>query len=140
MSDLRRRRRSDDALPDVTPILDMVFILLIFFVLAAAFAIHGDDVRLPQSSSARLFAGKPIRISIAADGSLSSDHRPITVRDIGFLVREASREDGGSRRVLLETDRDAPVGAFLTVVDTIRSQGGDRMVIAAEPLGREARP
>jgi biopolymer transport protein ExbD len=139
MTDLRRRR-SDDAMPDVTPILDMVFILLIFFVLAAAFAIHGDDVRLPQSSTARLFAGKPIRIAIAADGSLSADHRSITTHDIGFLVRDSLREEGGARRVLLETDRDAPVGAFLSVVDTIRSHGGDRMVIAAEPVGREARP
>lgn len=139
MNDLRRRR-GDDALPDVTPILDMVFILLIFFVLAAAFAIHGDDVRLPQSSSARSFAGKPIRITIAADGGLTSDHRAITLHDIGFLVRDGLREEGGSRRVLLETDRDAPVGAFLAVVDTIRAQGGDRMVIAAQPIGRGAEP
>ncbi len=139
MTDLRRRR-SDGAMPDVTPILDMVFILLIFFVLAAAFAIHGDDIRLPQSSTARLFAGKPIRIAIAADGSLSFDHRPITARDIGFLVRDSLREESGSRRVLLETDRDAPVGAFLAVVDTIRAHGGDRLVIAAQPIGHEARP
>ena len=131
-------RRHDDAMPDVTPILDVVFILLIFFVLAAAFAIHGDDIRLPQSSTARVFAGKPIEIEIAADGALSSDHQPITLHDIGFLVRNGG--DKTPRRILLKTDKEAPVGVFLGVVDAIRSHGGDRMVIAAQPMSRGTAP
>ena len=135
-----RPRRHDDGMPDVTPILDVVFILLIFFVLAAAFAIHGDDIRLPQSSTARVFAGKPIEIEIAADGALSSDHQPITLHDIGFLVRNGNGADKTPKRILLKTDKEAPVGVFLSVVDAIRSHGGDRMVIAAQPTSRGTAP
>jgi biopolymer transport protein ExbD len=127
------RRRRESPVPDVTPLLDVVFSLLIFFVIAAAFAIHGVDLRLPKSSSARAYAGRPLEILLAADGSLRHKGEAITLRDVTFLVRRNAEGENGNRQILLIPDRDATVGAFLSTVNAIRDSGGDRLVIAAEP-------
>lgn len=133
-----RRRPRELGLPDITPLLDVVFILLIFFVIAAAFSVHGVDMRLPQSSAARTYAGRTVEIAIAADGSLRADGEPITLRDLGFIVRRnASGETGAPRQILIKADGEAAVGVFLRAIDTIRDNGGDRLVIAAQPKPRE---
>lgn len=128
------RRRRESALPDVTPLLDVVFILLIFFVLAAAFAVHGVEMRLPKSSAARAYAGRPLEVTLAADGTLGHDGRAITLRDLAFLVRRNGEGEAKARPILLIPDREAQVGAFMEAVNAIRDNGGDRLVIAAQPV------
>ncbi len=134
------RRRRETALPDVTPLLDVVFILLIFFVLAAAFAVHGVDMRLPKSSAARAYAGRPLEVVLAADGSLAHAGQPITLRDLAFLVRRNGEGQTKARPILLIPDRAASVGAFMETVNAIRDNGGERLVIAAQPTARNALP
>lgn len=125
------KRSRENAEPDITPLLDMVFILLIFFIIAAAFAIHGIDLHLPKSSNARTYAGKPIEIVLTADGALKQDNALITLHDLTFIIKaNAQKED---RQILLIPDRDASVGAFMETINTIRNNGGDRLVIATQP-------
>lgn len=131
-----RRPRRDGVLPDVTPLLDVVFILLIFFILAAAFAVHGVEMRLPRSSAARAYAGKPLEVVLLADGSLNHAGQPITLRDLAFLVAHNSGGAAKPRPVLLIPDSGASVGAFMETINTIRDNGGERLVIAAKPAPR----
>jgi len=134
------RRRGDAPLPDVTPLLDVVFILLIFFIIAAAFAIHGIDMRLPRVATARTYAGKPLEIVLAADGSLHHGKEAITPLDLTYLVHAAAEGNATARQILLIPDRDASVDAFLRTVSLIRDSGGEHLVIAAEPKRPGATP
>ena len=127
-------RNRETPLPDLTPMLDTVFILLFFFVIAAAFAIHGVDLRLPKSSAASSYAGHPIEILLTADGTLRHSGELVTLRDVAFLVRDNSKSVGNNRQILLVPDRNAAVGDFMATVGAIRDNGGDRLVIAAEPI------
>ncbi len=127
-------RNRETPLPDLTPMLDTVFILLFFFVIAAAFAIHGVDLRLPKSSAASSYAGHPIEILLTADGTLRHNGELVTLRDVAFLVRDNSKSVGNNRQILLVPDRNAAVGDFMATVGAIRDNGGDRLVIAAEPI------
>nr|WP_321396468.1 biopolymer transporter ExbD [uncultured Desulfobacter sp.] len=125
------KRSRESAEPDITPLLDMVFILLIFFIIAATFAIHGIDMHLPTSSNSRTYAGKPIEIVLTAEGTLKQNNDPITLHDLTFIIKaNAQKED---RQILLIPDRDARVGAFMETINTIRNNGGDRLVIATQP-------
>ena len=132
MISLKTRHR-ETPLPDLTPLLDTVFILLFFFVIAAAFAIHGVDLRLPKSSAATSYAGHPIEIQLSSDGTLRHQGEAITLRDLAFLVRDSTKGEVNKRQILLVPDRSATVGDFMAAVGAIRDNGGDRLVIAAEP-------
>ncbi|WP_321345369.1 biopolymer transporter ExbD [Breoghania sp.] len=124
-------------LPDVTPILDVVFILLIFFVIAAAFTTHGVEMNLPKSEHSRTFAGRSLEVVLAADGSLLADTEAIDLRELGFKVR-AAKETPGGMQIVLKADRKASVGMFLTTIGAIRDNGGDRLVIATRPAPSQA--
>ena len=65
MLNLRPKAARDDE-PDLTPLIDMVFILLIFFILAASFAVRGIDLDLPpaHSGQAKSCAPRPVPVSL----------------------------------------------------------------------------
>lgn len=129
------RRPHETGLPDVTPILDVVFILLIFFVIAAAFTTHGVDMNLPRASTARTYAGRSLEIVLRADGSLLANTQEVDLRELGFKVK-GKEGAGGGLQIVLKADRDASVGMFLATINTIRDNGGERLVIATKPAAR----
>ena len=57
--------------PDLTPLLDVVFILLVFFIVASAFAVRGMDVELPPAKNSRPLSGQILELRLAEDGGLS---------------------------------------------------------------------
>lgn len=128
------RRESEPALPDMTPLLDVVFILLIFFVIGAAFAVHGMDLDLPESRASRSFAGKTMEIVLDHDGGLYCDGDPVTVHELAVMLEHAVEPVPGRTppQILLKAASDASVGAFMRAVDVIRSHGGRRLVIATQ--------
>ncbi len=132
-----RRSHDGDGFPDVTPILDVIFILLIFFVIAAAFAMHGVEMALPKTETARTFAGRAMEITLSSKGSLAVDGEAVDARELGFKVR-ALGESG--RQIVLKAAPDATVEAFLVTIGVIRDNGGERLIIATRPAGmhREA--
>ena len=68
MLNLRPKAARDDE-PDLTPLIDMVFILLIFFILAASFAVRGIDLDLPPAHSGQALSGRVVEIRLLRDGS-----------------------------------------------------------------------
>ena len=135
------RPRAEAAFPDLTPLLDVVFILLLFFVLAAAFALHGMDLDLPRVASARTYAGRPLEIALAADGSLRCEDADVDLRELGFILRRTTGSGGGPRRqILLKASARATVDDFMRTGDAIRQNGGEHLVIAAEPTGTGGLP
>ncbi|WP_319775314.1 biopolymer transporter ExbD [Breoghania sp.] len=131
MIELKRKDRQA-GIPDVTPILDVVFILLIFFVIAAAFTTHGVEMNLPNSKQARTFAGRSLEVVLSADGQLMADTEAVDLRELGFKVRLAKETPGGMQ-IVLKADKNASVGMFLSAIGTIRDNGGDHLVIATRP-------
>ena len=89
---------------------------------------------MPKSSAASSYAGHPIEILLTADGTLRHNGELVTLRDVAFLVRDNSKSVGNNRQILLVPDRNAAVGDFMATVGAIRDNGGDRLVIAAEPI------
>lgn len=121
--------------PDITPLLDVVFILLIFFIVAAAFAVRGMDVDLPPVKNSRPLAGQIIELRLAADGSLTCEGKPLTPETLGEFLRYRAETDRlagmrEGRNLVLRSDPNAPVAALVRIVDVVRSMGGDKLVIA----------
>ena len=121
--------------PDLTPLVDVIFILLIFFIVAAAFAVRGMDVDLPPAKNSRPLSGQILELRLAEDGSLSCEGKTLRSDELEAFLRyrrETDRLAGitQTRNLVLRSDPNAPVAALVRIVDVVRSIGGDKLVIA----------
>ena len=71
MLNLRPKAARDDE-TDLTPLIDMVFILLIFFILAASFAVRGIDLDLPPAHSGQALSGRVVEIRLLRERRLKN--------------------------------------------------------------------
>jgi biopolymer transport protein ExbD len=133
-----RHDRSDDDAGDginMTPMIDVVFLLLIFFLAATTFTTeeHRLDLRLPQARSGQ--AGKadsPLVVNIAADGRMEVEGRPVTLEALKQkLEGVASREP--DRSVLVRGDQQAQFGLGVQVLDMCRLAKIKKVDFAALP-------
>ncbi|HCR12131.1 MAG TPA: biopolymer transporter ExbD [Solidesulfovibrio sp.] len=124
-------RHESAALFDLTPLIDMMFILLIFFVVAAAFAMRGIDLDLPPAQASRSLSGRMVELRLFQDGSFAFEGVPVARRDIRdklqALVRGFKAAPG---QLVLKAAPEAPVEALLFLVDEVRMQGGEKLLIA----------
>ncbi|NJB66475.1 biopolymer transport protein ExbD [Desulfobaculum xiamenense] len=132
------RRLPQQARPDLTPLLDVVFILLIFFVVSAVFTARGMNVDLPEAESSRPVSGRSLEIDLAADGGIRCAGESTTLRELGYTLRTMAEDRTNPRpaRILLRAAPDAHTGLFVSVMDLVRLNGFENLVIATrEPAG-----
>ena len=91
MLNLRPKAARDDE-PDLTPLIDMVFILLIFFILAASFAVRGIDLDLPPAHSGQALSGRVVEIRLLRDGSFLCEGIPVARADIRAKLQSLVRD------------------------------------------------
>jgi len=119
---------------DLTPLIDVVFILLIFFFITSTFIRPSLPVNLAKAASAAASAerSEQLVISIDADGMLFNEGVTLTREDIPALLN--ANPDLG---INLFVDRAAPFEAFLSVIDEARLLGREDLSITTLPEGRE---
>ncbi len=132
MPDRWRERDTDDvgAGVDMAPLIDMVFILLIFFLVTSTFAREsGLDVARPQSQHGREVEQTALRLGITGSGAVILEGRPIPIQEIPTRVR---RFAAGQREptIVLIPDRRLPTQDLVTVMDAARAGGVHRIVLA----------
>ncbi|MCP4721168.1 MAG: biopolymer transporter ExbD [Desulfobacteraceae bacterium] len=120
------------ATPDITPLLDVVFILLIFFVVSSVFAAQGMEIDLPEAAASHSISGRIHTIQIKLDNTVLFDNTVITIRELSFkltAIKEVAGNDSNGK-IILECSPDAKVGGFIQIADTVRSAEFDGLVIA----------
>lgn len=127
------RRRPPLAL-ELTPLIDVVFLLLIFFMVSTTFV--SDDgglaVELPRSENRDLIPeGRDVALAISADGTMQIDGE---VHDLDQLRRKlkATAEEDPSTMVVVRADKDLAHGRVVEVMDLVRELGLTQFAIATE--------
>ncbi len=122
------------ARPDLTPLLDVVFILLIFFVVSAVFSARGMELELPEAESSKPVAGRSLEIDIAADGSLTCNAKPMDMDRLANKLRVLAQAPIAEQpgRILLKASPEARVEPFVRVLDMVRINGFENLVIATK--------
>ncbi len=113
---------------DLTPMLDVVFIMLIFFIVTATFIKEsGVEVNRPEASTANQKDNTTVLIAISADNSIWMDKRRIDVRSVKANVERlhAENPEGG---VVIQADELASVKTFTAVLDSARKVVGNDKV------------
>ena len=126
-----RPRKSPDTDIDLTPVMDVIFILLIFFIVASAFAEGGHDIDLPPAQSSRALSGKVVEVRLEEEGSFFWDGVPVEREFLRYklqdIVRGFRKEPG---QLVLKASPKAPVEALVFVVDEVRMLGGEKLMVA----------
>ena len=126
------RNRDPKVSIDMAPLLDMVFLLLIFFVVTTSFVKEtGIEVERPVASTAVLQAKGSILVGIDASGSVFFNKQQIDVRSVRLHVEKALAQAPGSSLVLV-TDKKAQAGVIIQVMDGCRLAGATDISIATE--------
>lgn len=105
---------------DLTPMLDVVFIMLIFFIVTATFIKEaGVEVNRPDASTAEQKENTAILVAINADNSIWIDKRRVDVRSVRANIERlhAENPEGG---VVIQADELASVKTFTAVLDAAR--------------------
>jgi biopolymer transport protein TolR len=124
---------------NVTPMVDVMLVLLIIFMVTAPLLVAGVPVDLPDSKAGALDQEqKPVQISLGGDGSIFVDDQPVAAADLGARlaqVAQASKEEGGPR-IFLRADRGLDYGRVMGVMGEINAAGLRRVALVSTQ-GRE---
>jgi biopolymer transport protein ExbD len=126
MGRMRRvRRTSDDVHIELTPMIDVVFLLLTFFVFSIVLMVRADvlDVKLPELSAGRSADRViPITIAITETGDLLINAQPIQLSAVVDEVRKIQTQIENSP-IVIAVDTRSEAGVMITLADTLTSAG-----------------
>jgi biopolymer transport protein ExbD len=128
----RRHPYSEDAEIDITPMLDIVFIMLIFFIVTTSFAREtGVHVERPRAEQAQALQRGSILIAVRPDDEIWMARRQIELREVRALV-ERARAENPEGSVVIVADRASRIGTVTRVLEQVRQAGVEDAAIAAE--------
>ena len=117
---------------DMTPMLDIVFIMLIFFIVTTSFVKEsGVTVNTPRAATASNQEKVNIFIAITASGEVWVDRRPVDPRAIRTIVARL-HADNPEGSVIIQADADAATGTLVEIMDQVRLAGVEGIAIAAD--------
>lgn len=132
----RARARREQSAPDLTPLIDVVFLLLIFFILTSTFAQQDHSlvpVDLPEGGSGEgLSDNTSITLYLDADGAVtveSADGELVTITELADLEELLTilHDEEPDRALYLRGDRDVPYGRVMSLLDLARTVGFRRV-------------
>ena len=120
----RQHKAPEEASVDLTPMLDVVFILLIFFIVTAQF-IKEPGVEINRTEVDNLERQNPLGILIAIDenSDIYIDKEQVQPQEVGYRIREL-REDNPKGKLVIQADRDSEAGVLISLLETINKEDG----------------
>lgn len=131
------RRGIEEPRLDLTPMVDCVFLLLIFFMISTTFVeTPGLAIKLPETSTQKMArVPKEIRIYLDRQGRIFQGERPVTAAEIDTLLKQLGPR-AKEVTFLLLADREARHGDVVKLMDLAQSAGVGRLAIATEQRKR----
>lgn len=107
---------------DLSPLMDIVFLLLIFFLVTTTFLPDAAmDLELPDSTTATASELTPTLISVGEDGGVQIDGRAVSVEELQAAVEALSDTD--RQRITVRADSRVDYGVIVGIIDALRNAG-----------------
>jgi biopolymer transport protein ExbD len=133
---MRRRRvqEQDESEVNLTPMLDVVFIMLIFFIVTASFVKEaGIDVSRPDAATAERKERGNILVAISESNQIWIDKRHVDIRAVRANIERLHAENPQGS-VVIQADENSKNGILVEVMDAARLAGVEQVSIAAEKI------
>lgn len=128
----RPTQQEEEKVADLTPMLDVVFIMLIFFIVTATFIKEtGIEVNRPDTKTAQFKKTVSLLVAVSPDSSIWIDKKKVDVRNVRPLMERLHAENpkGG---LVIQADMDSKVEKVLAIMDAARTIGISQVAIAGE--------
>ena len=125
-------QEAEESSVDITPMLDVVFIMLIFFIVTATFIKEsGIDVDKPEAATAIVQEKASILVAIDANDQVWINRRPVDVRSVRSIIERLHAENPKGT-VVIQADRESRNNTLVQVMDASRRAGVYDIALAAE--------
>ncbi|MCD6533888.1 MAG: biopolymer transporter ExbD [Deltaproteobacteria bacterium] len=128
-------RSRDDVQLDMTPLVDVVFLLLIFFMLSTSLSVNpGIKIDLPKASAEQVKKKKTtLRVAIEPGGRIFLEGKKLSLEQLREKFKVVGKEHGDEALVVIEADKKVYHGLVVKVMDAAKSAGLNKLAIATQP-------
>jgi len=125
------RTQKTDSDIDLTPMLDVIFIMLIFFIVTTSFIKEsGVDVHRPSAKTAEKKQRASILVAITSEGAIWIQKRQVDVRSVRANIEKLHAESPEGT-VIIQADKESETGILIDVMDQIKLAGVKSISISA---------
>ena len=133
------RGRTQSSLADinVTPLVDVVLVLLIIFMVTAPVLQSGIEVAVPHTKTVKEITEERLVVTIDRNQNVFLNSQPVNINQIGQRIHDKVRDPEG-QSVYVRADENVPFGAIATVMDAVKQSGITNVSIVTQPLENNA--
>jgi len=125
--------RSSLAEINITPLVDVVLVLLVIFMITAPVLQSGIEVAVPKTRTVKEITEQRMVVTIDRDQQVFLQDQPVNVHELAQKLRQAGA-DPAKQVIYLRADERVPFGAFVSVMDAVKQAGITNISIVTQPL------
>ena len=119
---------------NITPLVDVVLVLLLIFMLTAPVLQSGVEVAIPKTRTVKQLTEERMVVTIDHEQNVFLQDKPVNVNELPTLLRATGKADPAKRIIYLRADERVPFGAFASVMDAVKQAGITNISIVTQPI------
>ena len=119
---------------NITPLVDVVLVLLLIFMITAPVLQSGIQVAVPHTRSVNQLSEVHLVVTIDKDQNVFLQDKPVNIHDLSSAL--AQNPDNEKKVIYVRADESVPFGAFASVMDAVKAAGISNISIVTQPLSK----
>jgi biopolymer transport protein TolR len=119
---------------NITPLVDVVLVLLLIFMVTAPVLQSGVEVAVPQTRSVNQLTEQHDVVTIDKDQNVFLNDKPVNVHELPEILKTSADASNPKRVVYVRADEKVPFGAFASVMDAVKLAGIGNISIVTRPI------
>ena len=121
---------------NITPLVDVVLVLLLIFMISAPVLQSGVEVAIPKTRTVNALSEERMVVTINKDQNVFLQDKPININDLPNRLKATLTGDPARRVIYVRADEQVPFGAFASVMDAVKQAGITNISIVTRPVDK----